>query len=431
MLQKKSKMKLLLVFFLFIIQINLSHVQSQSISFSPRILDGSGTNWLPDSSPIRAYQLANENLMLMIHGSASLRYTAQNIFNDDKRGESALDGPNWIMSMFSYPLLSPKNRFTLRTMLSLDPLTEGDDGYPLLFQTGETWNNQPLIDRQHPHDFIMELAILEQWQLTPEIGSFIYFALPGEPALGPTVYMHRPLGDIMLDAILGHHTQDATHITFGVATVGIIINDFKIDGSIFTGREPNENRWDFDKPRFDSYSGRLSWNPGIIDFQVSAGFIHSPEALEPDEDVIRFTNSSLFNFKFNEYTHINSSVVWSHNAYLNDNSTLWTHSSLFESMLRYKRYLPYGRYEFIQRKADDLGLEFLNDDILNIHNFTLGLGTNVSPFKNLDLILGVQSTINFPEKKLQDYYGKIPISGQIFLKLSPPILNNENFHRHH
>ena len=42
--------------------------------------------------------------------------------------------------------------------MSLDPLM-GKSGYPLLFQTGESADGRTaLVDRQHPHDFFMELA---------------------------------------------------------------------------------------------------------------------------------------------------------------------------------------------------------------------------------------------------------------------------------
>lgn len=47
----------------------------------------------------------------------------------------------------------------LRSMLSLEPATITDRRYPLLFQTGETAYGVPLVDAQHPHDFVMELSV--------------------------------------------------------------------------------------------------------------------------------------------------------------------------------------------------------------------------------------------------------------------------------
>lgn len=47
----------------------------------------------------------------------------------------------------------------LRSMLSLEPATVTNRRCPLLFQTGETAYGIPLVDAQHPHDFVMELSV--------------------------------------------------------------------------------------------------------------------------------------------------------------------------------------------------------------------------------------------------------------------------------
>ncbi len=146
-------------------------------------------------------------------------------------------------------------------LISLDPFTVGGEGYPLLFQTGETYNNEPLVDRQHQHDLFSEVSVSYAHSLSPKSDLFVYVGYPGEPALGPVAFMHRPSALNNPDATLTHHWTDATHITFGVATLGFRYGNWKIEGSSFTGREPGENRYNFDKPRFDSWSGRLSYNP--------------------------------------------------------------------------------------------------------------------------------------------------------------------------
>ena len=187
--------------------------------------------------------------------------------------------------MYSHPL-GDSAQIGARLMMSLDPLTEGGRGYPLLFQTGESWHDQPLHDRQHPHDLFDELRSASRKSSMHDFSAYVYFGYPGEPALGPPTFMHRPSAMDDPDAPIGHHWQDSTHITFGVATAGLVWSRFdgmKIEGSIFTGREPDEDRYDFDRPRFDSYSGRISWNPTQnLALQVSHGYIKSPEALEPE-----------------------------------------------------------------------------------------------------------------------------------------------------
>jgi hypothetical protein len=235
--------------------------------------------------------------MLMLHGGIFPRYT--NV--SSRRGDDRIDAPNWIMAMYSHPF-SESTQIGGRLMMSLDPLTEQGRGYPLLFQSGESWHDMPLHDRQHPHDLFDELSISLSQKLPvngqsgSDLSAFLYFGYPGEPALGPPTFMHRLSAMDNPDAPIGHHWQDSTHITFGVATAGLQWRDVKIEGSVFTGREPDEDRYDFDRPRFDSYSGRISWNPTRdLALQVSHGYIKSPEALEPDLKQHRTTASVIYN----------------------------------------------------------------------------------------------------------------------------------------
>ena len=222
----------------------------------PMSREGSGTSWMPDSSPMYGRMFMFDDNMLMLHGAIFPRYT--NV--STRRGDDRIDAPNWFMAMFSHPL-GESTQFGSRLMMSLDPLTEQGRGYPLLFQSGESWNGQPLHDRQHPHDLFDELSFSLSQKFEHDLSAYIYFGYPGEPALGPPTFMHRPSAMDDPDAPIGHHWQDSTHVTFGVATLGAQWRNVKVEGSIFTGREPDEDRYDFDQPRFDSYSGRLSWNP--------------------------------------------------------------------------------------------------------------------------------------------------------------------------
>ena len=129
-------------------------MQSSVNLTDPMTREGSGTSWLPDSSPMygRMFMLGDD--MLMLHGAAFPRYT--NV--STRRGDDRIDAPNWLMGMFSHPL-GDSAQLGVRLMMSLDPLTEGGRGYPLLFQSGESWHDQPLHDRQHPHDLFSELSL--------------------------------------------------------------------------------------------------------------------------------------------------------------------------------------------------------------------------------------------------------------------------------
>ena len=183
----------------------------------PMSREGSGTSWIPDSSPMYGRMFMFGEDMLMLHGAIFPRYT--NV--STRRGDDRIDAPNWFMGMFSRPLWN-NAQFGSRLMMSLDPLTEGGRGYPLLFQSGESWNGEPLHDRQHPHDLFDELSFSLSQKFEHDLSAYLYFGYPGEPALGPPTFMHRPSAMDDPDAPIGHHWQDSTHVTFGVATAGLV-----------------------------------------------------------------------------------------------------------------------------------------------------------------------------------------------------------------
>lgn len=190
-----------------------------SHSFSPNLpmnRNGSGTGWLPDASPMYGYMAHTRKWMYMFHGNVFVRYNKQDLTDIGTRGDSKIDAPNWVMAM-GQRKVGNRGLFRFSTMFSLDPLF-GGDGYPLLFQTGETYQGKPLVDRQHPHNLFSGLSVAYTQSLNEDIDAFVYLAYPGEPALGPVAFMHRPSAQNTLDSPLGHHWQDATHIT-GIATV--------------------------------------------------------------------------------------------------------------------------------------------------------------------------------------------------------------------
>ncbi len=229
----------------------------------------------------------------MTHGFANLVYDHQG----SRRGDTRTFSENMLMGMASRDL--GPGRLGLRAMISAEPWTIGREGYPLLLQTGETANGvTPLVDRQHPHDLPMELAATYSVPVGQGTDSsvFVYAGLPGEPALGPATFMHRFSGMDNPEAPLGHHWLDSTHVTFGVATLGWIRGNVKVEGSVFTGREPDQNRTDIESPKMDSWSARISWQPARDwSLQVSHGHLNSPEQLEPEVDADRTTASAMYN----------------------------------------------------------------------------------------------------------------------------------------
>jgi hypothetical protein len=390
----------------------------------PMSREGSGTSWLPDSSPMYARMFMFDENMLMLHGAIFPRYT--NV--STRRGDDRIDAPNWFMAMFSHPL-GDTAQFGARLMMSLDPLTEGGRGYPLLFQSGESWHDQPLHDRQHPHDLFDEASVSLSQKFNHDLSAYLYFGYPGEPALGPPTFMHRPSAMDDPDAPLGHHWQDSTHVTFGVATAGVAWNNVKIEGSIFTGREPDEDRYDFDQPDFDSYSGRISWNPTRnLALQVSYGYIHSPEALEPDLNRHRTTASLIYNLPLGDDSNWSNTFVWGQN---HDSGEGKTQSFLVESNYQRGRDTVYFRWERVEKSGHELVLNNVADTrIFPVGAYTLGYVRDLSHGNGLDIGLGTQFTINRRPDTLNRYYGDgVAYAFEFFLRIRPS-LHSHGAHEH-
>ena len=97
------------------------------------------------------------------------------------------------------------------------------------------------------------------------VGTRTGFTLAGgpsaEPALGPVAFMHRASAMENPMSPLAHHTLDSTHVAFGVVTAAVDHGAWTFEASVFNGREPDEDRWDFDFGALDSFSGRLWFRP--------------------------------------------------------------------------------------------------------------------------------------------------------------------------
>ncbi len=388
---------------------------SSSISIAdPMSRESSGTAWVPDSTPIYGRMFMFGDDMLMLHGAIWPRY----VNASTQRGDDRIDAPNWIMAMYSHPF-SGNAQLGLRAMMSLDLLTEGGRGYPLLFQSGETWDGQPLHDRQHPHDLFAELSASYSQKFTRDFSSYIYFGMPGEPALGPPTFMHRASAMDNPDAPIGHHWQDSTHITFGVATLGLAWKNVKVEGSIFTGREPDETRYDFDRPRFDSYSGRISWNPTRdLALQVSHGYVHSPEALEPDINQHRTSVSAIYNHSLGKDSNWATSLVWGQDRNTGERAT---QSFLVETNFQRGRDTIYARWERVEKSGHELALdEADHDTIFPVSGYTIGYVRDLVHGKGIDIGFGAQFTLNDMPDYLERYYGTdLPYSFQIFWRVRP------------
>jgi hypothetical protein len=256
--------------------------------------EASGTSWQPDAAPHSGIHLMADDWMVMLHG----RINGIADWQSGPRGGDQVFSSSMAMVMANKDLANG-DTLGLKAMISGDPFM-GRRGYPLLLASGETGDGAThLIDRQHPHDLLMELAASYSHPLSDNDSLFLYGGYPGEPALGPSAYMHRVSASDNPMTPIAHHWLDATHVSFGVVTAGWVHEGWKVEASRFTGREPDQFRFDFDTARFDSTSVRLSYNPDPHwSLQVSSGWLKSPEQLDPDVNEQRLTASATW---FNQF----------------------------------------------------------------------------------------------------------------------------------
>lgn len=259
---------------------------SMRMGGSDHAAGGSGTSLLPQADgPARGVMLSHGDWMVMAHGYVWGVYTDQG----GKRGSDEAFVES--MAMLSATRDWGGTSLQLRAMGSLEPAM-GQRGYPNLFASGETAHGTPLVDRQHPHDLFMELSARVDTEVAPDTKLFVYGGPVAEPALGPSAFMHRRSARYFALSPIAHHWFDSSHITYGVVTGGVQTGRVQLEGSWFNGREPDENRWDIDPIRLDSWSVRASWSPSDNWVaQVSTGHLKSPEVTHQGEDEQRTTAS--------------------------------------------------------------------------------------------------------------------------------------------
>ncbi len=375
----------------------------------PMTRDASGTAWQPDSAPMPGLTGQAGAWSLMAHGSATAVYDDQGGPRGGRKGfvESML------MGMAQRPLGG--GTLTLRGMLSLDPLM-GKGGYPLLLATGETADGKtPLVDRQHPHDFVMEMAGAYSHPIDAESSAFLYVGWPGEPALGPVTYMHRFSGEASPEAPIDHHWLDSTHVTFGDVTAGYVRGPLKLEVSDFTGREPNQHRWDFDHPRFDSWSARATLNPTRdLSMQVSYGDLHSPEQLEPTVNQRRTTASATYNraYKVGDWQ---TTLAWGRDRN-EPGHTLDAY--LLETAASFGPHTLFARAEWAEKDElfDDDPTNPLYRRVFDVSKVSVGYFHTLALRPHLAAdVGGLVSGYALPAA-LKPYYGASPVSFMLFTR---------------
>jgi hypothetical protein len=392
---------------------------------------GSGTSWQPATSPMPMVHKQSGEWLLMFHYNFVAGLNRQG----GPRGVTKFESANWFMP--SAVRRAGPGTLELRGMFSAEPFTFPPGGSPLLFQTGETYKGELIIDRQHPHDLFMELSANYTIPIGERANWFVYAGYPGEPALGPNAFMHRASASENTSAPLSHHLQDSTHIAFGVVTTGFTYRWFKLEGSLFNGREPGENRYNFEANPWNSRSARLWFAPNSNwSMQVSHGFLRNPEALEPG-DVRRTTASISYNRRL-ERGNWASSLIWGRNHESHGDEIFNLNGYVAESTLKFldRNYL-YTRLELadknqLLREADRLSLGITDHHpSFRIGAYTFGGARDIWNTQKTSFAIGSDLTFYSKPSILDSIYGSNPVSWKLFFRIRPAPMSMSGMHGTH
>jgi hypothetical protein len=346
------------------------------------------------------------------------------------RGGDSVDSQNWWMAMAERPAGGGTLRFNL--MLSAEPATLGNDGYREIFQVGETLDGHPLIDRQHPHEFLMQAAIVWRVPLPRDYALTLAGAPVGEPALGPVAFMHRASAAENPTAPLSHHTFDSTHIAMGVLTAALERGPWQIEGSIFRGQEPDEQRWDLMDPGpLDSWAVRGWYRPNDAwTFQLSHGFLTDPEVIDPG-DIRRTTVSASWMARRPQgWTAVTA-------AYGRRNHPGADYNALLaEATHTAGRNALFGRLETLQLESDVLrfGIHGFTGGRKDAHvpegvggvdvltAFTIGGVRTLARLSGWDVGAGADVTFYAVPAVLRPTHGDRPVSFHVFVRVRPPAM---------
>ncbi|MFL6751050.1 MAG: hypothetical protein ACJ8E9_08325 [Sphingomicrobium sp.] len=373
----------------------------------PMAREASGTSWQPDASEHGGLHLMSGDWTLMAHGELNLVHSWQ----EKPRGDSKSFVAGMLMGMARRPI--GNGTFQFKAMVSPDPLM-GKRGYPLLLASGETADGEePLIDRQHPHDFFMELSASISQSIGPKTSLFAYAGLPGEPAFGPPAFMHRQSISASPEAPISHHWLDSTHISFGVLTAGLIHDGFKLEASRFNGREPDQHRWNIETAPLDSTSIRLSWNPtSTLALQGSWAHLEDPEQLEPGVDQKRWSASGT-------YTRPMANGWWS-------TTLAWGRKHIegeefdafaLESSVNWKDWTLFGRGEMTENNELVEGEAGHHGEAERVGKVSVGLVRDFRIAPQLKLGLGGLYAFNFVPDDIEPIYGGNPNGAMAFIRL--------------
>jgi hypothetical protein len=386
----------------------------------PAAVAESGPAWLPETTPPRGFHLTVAGWQVMIHGNGF----GQFIRESGERGNWQLGSVNWLMARADRGLAG--GTLGVRAMVSAEWLTLTRAGYPALLQVGQPYRSGIVTDRMHPHELLGEAAITYEHDVVHGLGTSLYLAAAGEPALGPVAYLHRP--SAMNDPIapLGHHAQDETHERFGVATLGLFTRHARFEISAFNGNHPDDVRTNLEisQARLNSLASRITVNPSPEwSLSASGAFIAASSLADHSHGALHRYVVAISRVRPHREGVWASTLVWAANSPIGTRRVF--HSALLETTFELNdRNTVFGRVEYAARTAEELNLVGSVTEQLGVGAAAVGYARGLTKWRAIDVWLGGRATAYLLPDQLRVFYGAQVLSGfAVYVQLRPPLMH--------
>ncbi len=360
----------------------------------------------PDLKGVYVRKFFSESLF---YGFAELAYDHQG----GCRGDKKIFAINELLGLTHFSCF--RTDLSFHAVLSLEPGTIGESGYPLLFATYQRSDGElALIDRYPARNFFTELACELTVSLYDDSFFFLYAGVPGNPALGP-LPDQRIAAFYILEGALARPWLVTTDTSFGVVTVGYDWGDYLIEVSGFNGTELEKPTWGWREPRIDSASFRFTYAPiNALLAQFSIGRLRH----HIQHNALTRLTASISYTQESEYFYTQSMFAWGLDKPCDRKARM---SFLLESCFNIQnKHVLFGRFEHTQANEltmkREMGLKKNANDLFSVNKVGFGYLYQFNRTYHVEWSAGISLNVDFPPASLEHVYGRQPFSYFLFLK---------------
>ena len=224
-----------------------------------------------------------------------------------------------------------------------------------------------------------------------------------------------------------HHWLDSTHVAFGIVTLGLHSPRWKVETSVFNGREPDDSRVDLDLGAFDSFAARISFLPTEhLALQLSGARLRDAWTdfpIQGQDPAARLTASAIY------HKPVGTQAIWASTLAIGANHArervsgtvrdTTTGAALVESSLTLSdRHTFFGRAEMGGMPAHHLHANEYLQSVFTIGKLQFGYVRSMAPWRGLVAGIGGTAAVSLvPPALAPRYSGRVAPSFGVFFNL--------------